>query len=81
MILVPDWYNESMNTMVLPLDNELREDTGMCAEDAQVADPPLGCLHYWCVEDESLRLWIVGSSSHQTLHIRPMAELSLRVAP
>lgn len=33
MILVPDWYNKSMNTMVFALNNELSKDTGMCTED------------------------------------------------
>lgn len=80
MILVPNWYNKGMDTVVLPFDNQLREDTGMCAEDAQIANPPLGSLHFRCIEDESLRLCIVGSSSHQPLHIRPMTELRLRIA-
>ena len=80
MVVVADGHDEGMNSVVLSPDDELSEDAGVGAKDAEVSNPPFCGLHLGCVEDETLRLCIKGSSGHETLHIRAVAQLSLRVA-
>jgi hypothetical protein len=52
----------------------------MCAIETQITYPPLGCSNLWCIDDERFCGDIIGGSSHQTLNIRTMCQLCLRVA-
>jgi len=76
---ISDRNQKDMDSIFFPLDNELSKYCGVIAVNSQVSDPPFCSSDFRSIDNKWLSPYIIGSSSHQTLYIRPMSELSLTV--
>eukprot|EP01136_Pigoraptor_vietnamica_P036757 Opistho-1_new@103757 len=73
--------NERVRPMVRAIDEQPRKDDGVVRSLAKATRPPLGRRQRRRVEDKLLRAAVVCGRRLNALHVRPVAELRLRVRP